>query len=84
MIVVTAAAWMFDRIRCQEELRLKDAVFEIGRRFGAGCVRQDIEGNVTIAPTVLKALRLLTGDSVVWNQSAQAWQLQNSGGETVH
>ncbi len=84
MIAVAAAAWMLDRIRCQEELRRKDAVVEIGQRFGAECVRQDSDGNVTIAPAVLKALRLLTGNSVAWNQSTQAWQLQNSGGNTIH
>jgi hypothetical protein len=84
MIAVAAAAWMFDRIRRQEELRLHEAVFEIGRLFGAECVRMDSDGSVKISPTVLKALRLLTGDSVAWNQSAQAWQLQNSGSETIH
>ena len=84
MIVVTAAAWMFDRIRCQKELRLNDAVVEIGRRFGAECVRQSSDGDITIAPAVLKALRLLTGNSVTWNQSTKAWQLQNSGGNTIH
>ena len=84
MVVVAAAAWMFDRIRCQEKLRLQEAVFELQRRFGAEYVRLDSDGSVSIAPNILKALRLLTGDSVAWNKSAQAWQLQNSGGETIN
>jgi|GEM_PF-6453687 hypothetical protein len=84
MIVVTAAAWMFEQIKRQDELRLEDAVIEIGRRFGAQCLGVGAAGKLAPAPAVLKALRLLSGNAVAWDPSGQVWRLQGSAGNTIH
>jgi hypothetical protein len=80
MIAVTAAAWLLDRIRRQGALSLEDAVFEIARLFGAECVAVDETGKGSLALPVLKALRLLAGDAVVWECEEQIWRWRKGGG----
>jgi hypothetical protein len=79
MVVVDAAAWVFDQIRCHQGLHWDEAASEVRQLFGHECVREDAAGNLVLAPAVLQALRLLSGDSVVWDDSERMWRSQESG-----
>ena len=75
------ANWMLSTVRSLSILYQELAVTQIQWEFGDDFVYDNANGNLAIAPDVLKAFRKLSGDEVVWVKSERCWRLREEGDE---
>ncbi|RTQ52311.1 hypothetical protein EJV47_04620 [Hymenobacter gummosus] len=68
------ARWMLDQLQAEGVLYQVTAIDGIEARFGAAYTCLNANGNIGIAPAVLKAFRQLTAASVVWERSGRFWR----------
>ena len=75
-----AAEWMVSEARAKGELYQEDAVYEVQRRFGEICVRENDAGNLAFSPALLKAFRKVSGD-LIWDAGNRLWRPREHGDE---
>lgn len=71
------AEFMFQELQQMPKmarLRQHRLVRQVMSRFGDEYVYRNKNHNYAIAPSVLEVFRELTGDSIVWERSRQAWR----------
>ena len=68
------AQWMYDELELKKEIYQEDTVWEIRHKFGKEFTYTNSEGGDSIAKSVLRAFRSLTGDDVVWERGAKLWR----------
>jgi hypothetical protein len=73
------ARWMIDELDRTGSLPQADAVAGIEREFEVGFIYVNRNGHKAIEPNVLREFQELTGDSVVWDQSAYEWRHRQPG-----
>lgn len=73
------ARWMLSRLEEKGSLDQHDAVTEIDRRFGEKFTYTNDNGNPAINRRILKAFRMITGDSVIWDRWDFSWRKRQPG-----
>lgn len=68
------AAWMLEEVMRSGYAEQESIGYEIVRRFGAGFVYDNENGNQAIGKDVLKEFRKLSADTIVWVRSGKAWR----------
>lgn len=70
----TIAQWMMSRLEETGHLYQSDAVQEIAEKFGDEYTYTNDNGNPAIDKRILKAFRIITGDTVIWERWDFCWR----------
>lgn len=73
------ARWMLEKIDADNPLYQYIAAADIREQFGNEFVHTNDNGNDAIAPSVLKAFRQLSAETVVWERTERCWRLRQAG-----
>lgn len=68
------AKWMLDKIESENFVYQETVVYDISSRFGEEFTYLNDAGNLAIRRDVLKALRKISEDSVVWERGERMWR----------
>jgi hypothetical protein len=67
---------MLAELRREDYLYQQTVVYDIESEFGEEFTYTNENGNLAIAPQVLKEFRALTGDTVIWVKSERVWRFR--------
>ena len=75
------ANWMLQKLTQDESLYREDVISFLETNKLNSFLHENENGNLVIAPTVLKAFKKITSDSVVWVRGESYWRFKiNSDG----
>ncbi|HEY3772160.1 MAG TPA: hypothetical protein VGL69_04135 [Solirubrobacteraceae bacterium] len=75
----TIAQWMMSRLEETGRLYQSDAVQEIAEKFGDEYTYTNDNGNPAIDKRILKAFRIITDDTVIWERWDFCWRKREQG-----